>query len=306
MFKGKLSLLMFVLGSTIVFGVTQPDHVSDQGLVRIDMSRVVHKISTIKKEQSAVWMRRALAIGGAAVAAAYVAYQWYNPGQPQSNENNNNQPNQQHVQANNNANQANPYCNYDPSFRGRLEFHFSQALAFAIIALIFNKLSNIGDRISDSLSGYFSMNTPTTNELSQEIALRWRVLCDVLATYSSQTKDFAGVLTKNKELSVFVTADVYTAYGSLMYTIERAMAYELVQVAQADKNGQGKQACMQNFKHVAESFNQSATVLEGFLNDATVQPDQKKVETFMHVFNNACVEFVNALDQAEGVIGGGR
>lgn len=304
MFKGKLSLLMFVLGGNIIFGATQSGPVSDQGLVHIDMTRVVHKISTIKKEQSAVWMRRALALGGAAVAVAW----WWTR---ESSQDNQKQPNQVEKKT---AEEVNA-LHYQllerqvekiDSISWRMRDAFCGSLVGALVALIFNKLSNIGDRISSPLPGYFSMNTPTTNELSQEIALRWRVLCDVLATYSSQTKDFAGALTKNKELSVFVTADVYTAYGSLMYTIERAMAYELVLVAQADKNGQGKQACMQNFKHVAESFNQSATVLEGILNDVTVQPDQKKVEAFMRVFNSACVEFVNAIDQAEGVIGGGR
>jgi hypothetical protein len=75
-------------------------------------------------------------------------------------------------------------------------------------------------------------------------------------------------------------------------------------VAEYDKNGDFKRACMEGFSRVAQSFNQSATVLEAILHDEAAQRDQKAAEAFTRTFNAACIAFVNVVDQAQGAIGG--
>ena len=290
-----LVAVTFVLGYGALFGAAVPMSEPTQKLVRIDMARVAHKIHTIKKEQAAVLTRRVVAATVGIPAVAYAGYWlfWKEKGQNVPSG-----PNESVEHSNN----TKPHQEFS-MFEWQMKSTFYGALAGATVTLLFNKVSNIADRISGSAWGYFSNNTPSINELSQETAVRWRMLCDVLATYSGQTQAFAGTLAKHKKLSVFVTADVYTAYGSLMYTLERAMAHVLVQVAECDKTGDIKRACMQGFGHVAQSFNQSATMLEAMLHDEVAQKDQKTVEAFTRTFNAACIAFVNVVDQAQGVIG---
>lgn len=300
--KKIIYLIVAMMSYNVLLSITPTVSEPCRGLVRIDMERVACKVDQVKKRAALLVKRRKLLVLVGVPIAAYVGMQlWkaHTAVQPEVEKK---------------VLKEKPERNFDQerfdawqeskTFTGRLQDRFYDVLVLVLVSMIFDRMLGTAGMLCDKLSGCLVMNTPAIKQLSDEMIEQWKQLCGALANYSGQSQAFSGALTKNKGLAVFVSSDVYTAYGRLMYTIEKTMALTLVKLSGSDATGSSVHACTDAFGSVSDSLNKCANILDGILNDNATEPDQKRLEAFTGMFNAACIDFITVVGQIEGASGG--